>query len=86
MLQAGRSRVRFPMRSLNFSINLILLAALGTGVYSASNINEYHKMFWDNFRLPFGTRPLFTSSGRISGYHLRPGHCLQVLGQYAVTI
>jgi hypothetical protein len=28
MLQAGRSRVRFPMRLLDFSINLILLAAL----------------------------------------------------------
>jgi hypothetical protein len=28
MLQAGRSRVRFPMRSLEFSINLILPAAL----------------------------------------------------------
>jgi hypothetical protein len=28
MLQAGRSRVRFPMRSLDFSIDLILPAAL----------------------------------------------------------
>jgi hypothetical protein len=28
MLQAGRSRVPFPMRSLDFSINLILPAAL----------------------------------------------------------
>jgi hypothetical protein len=28
VLQAGRSRVRFPMRSLNFSIDLILPAAL----------------------------------------------------------
>jgi hypothetical protein len=28
MLQAGRSRVRFPMRLLNFSIELILTAAL----------------------------------------------------------
>jgi hypothetical protein len=27
MLQAGRSRVRFPMRSLDFSIVLILPAA-----------------------------------------------------------
>jgi hypothetical protein len=32
------------MRSLNlFSIYLILPAALGLGVYSASNINEYQK-------------------------------------------
>jgi hypothetical protein len=28
MLQAGRSRVRFPIRSLDFSIYLILPAAL----------------------------------------------------------
>jgi hypothetical protein len=28
MLQAGRSRVRFPMRSLDFSVDLILPAAL----------------------------------------------------------
>jgi hypothetical protein len=30
MLQAGRSRVRFPMKSLDFSIYLILPAALWT--------------------------------------------------------
>jgi hypothetical protein len=28
MLQAGRSRVRFPMRSLDFSVDVILPAAL----------------------------------------------------------
>jgi hypothetical protein len=28
ILQAGRSRVRFPMRSLDFSVDLILPAAL----------------------------------------------------------
>jgi hypothetical protein len=28
MLQAGRSRVRYPMRSLDFSVDLILPAAL----------------------------------------------------------
>jgi hypothetical protein len=44
MLQAERSRVRVPMRSLNlFLIYLILKAALGSGVYSASNRNEYQK-------------------------------------------
>jgi hypothetical protein len=31
MLQAGRSRVRFPMRSLDFSIDLIFPAALYPG-------------------------------------------------------
>jgi hypothetical protein len=44
MLQAGRSRVRDPMRWMNFiSIYLILLAALGPGLYSASNRNEYQE-------------------------------------------
>jgi hypothetical protein len=32
MLQAGRSRVRDPMRLMNFSIYLIRPAALGPGV------------------------------------------------------
>jgi hypothetical protein len=41
MLQAGRSQVRVLMRSLDFSIDLILLAALGPGVDSVSNRNEY---------------------------------------------
>jgi hypothetical protein len=31
MLQAGRSQVRFPMRSLDFSIDVILPAALALG-------------------------------------------------------
>jgi hypothetical protein len=31
------------MRKMNFSIYLILPAALGPGVYSASNRNEYQK-------------------------------------------
>jgi hypothetical protein len=39
---SGRSRVRDPMRWIS-SIYLILLAALGPGVYSASNRNEYQK-------------------------------------------
>jgi hypothetical protein len=44
MLLAGRSWVRFPMRSLDFSIDLILTAALwGPGVDSASNRNEYQE-------------------------------------------
>jgi hypothetical protein len=43
MLQAGRSRVRDPMTLIFFSIYLILPAALGPGVHSAFNRNEYQK-------------------------------------------
>jgi hypothetical protein len=46
MLQAGRSRVRFPMRSLDFSIVLILPAALCPGVDPVSNRNEYQEYVW----------------------------------------
>ena len=45
-LQAGRSRVRFPMVSLEFFINIIFLAALWPwGVDSASNRKEYQEYF-----------------------------------------
>jgi hypothetical protein len=41
MLQVGRSRIRDPMRwKFFFSIYLILPAAVGPGVHSASNRNE----------------------------------------------
>jgi hypothetical protein len=43
ILQAGRLRVRDAKRSLNFSIYPVLAAALGPGVYSDSNRNEYQK-------------------------------------------
>jgi hypothetical protein len=43
LLQAGRLWVQDLMRQINFSIYLILPAALGSGVYSASNKNEYQK-------------------------------------------
>jgi hypothetical protein len=39
----GRSRLRDSTRSMNFSIYVILPAALGSGVYSASNRNEYQE-------------------------------------------
>jgi hypothetical protein len=45
MLQFGRSRNRDPMTMFFFFflIYLILPGALGPGVYSASNRNEYQK-------------------------------------------
>ena len=41
-LQAGRLRVRFPMDSLEFFIDVILP---GAGIDSASNSNEYQEYF-----------------------------------------
>jgi hypothetical protein len=44
ILQAGRSRVRFPKRWLNFSVDLTLQPHYGRGVESASNRNEYKQV------------------------------------------
>jgi hypothetical protein len=46
MLQAGMSRVRIPMRSLDFSIDISFQPRYGPGVYSASNRNEYQEFSW----------------------------------------
>jgi hypothetical protein len=46
MLQAGRSRFRFQMRLIHFSIDLTLPAALWPWVDSASNRNEYQESSW----------------------------------------
>jgi hypothetical protein len=46
MLQAGKSRVWVPMRSLDFSIYLTLQPHYGPGVDSASNRNEYQEDSW----------------------------------------
>ena len=43
--QDGSSRVRFPMASLEFLIDIILPAHYSHGVDSAFNINEYQKYF-----------------------------------------
>jgi hypothetical protein len=45
MLEAGRSPVRVPDK-VDFSIYLIIPAALGPGVDLASNRNEYHESSW----------------------------------------
>jgi len=42
-LQAGRSRVRFPLVSLEFVIDIILQPHYGPGVDSAPNRNEYQE-------------------------------------------
>jgi hypothetical protein len=46
MLQARRSCVPFPMRSLEFSIDLMFPAALWPWVDSDSNRNEYQECSW----------------------------------------
>jgi hypothetical protein len=43
MLQAGKSRVRDPIKRMKFSIYLILPPALCPGFYPTSNRNEYQK-------------------------------------------
>jgi hypothetical protein len=45
LLQAGRSRVQFPMVSLEFFIDIILPAALWPWVDSASSKNDYQEYF-----------------------------------------
>jgi hypothetical protein len=45
MLQAEKSQVLVPIRAFIFTIYLILAAALGPGVYPASNMIEYQKIF-----------------------------------------
>ena len=44
-LQAGRSRVRFPMVSLEFSLTQSFRPHYGPGVDSMSNRNEYQEYF-----------------------------------------
>jgi hypothetical protein len=47
MLQAGRSRVQFPLKSLDFFFNLPNpSSSTDPGVNSASNRNEYQESSW----------------------------------------
>jgi hypothetical protein len=58
VLQAGRTGVR-PDEIIDFfSINLILSAAPGPGVYLVSNRNEYQKIF---LRVKCGRRVVLTT-------------------------
>ena len=43
--KVGRSRVQFPIVSLEFFIDIILRQHCGSGVDSASNKNEYQEYF-----------------------------------------
>jgi hypothetical protein len=45
-LQTGRYSVRFPMKSIEFSNDLILAATLGPWVDSASERDEYQESSW----------------------------------------
>ena len=45
VLQTGRSHIRFPMMSLEFFIDVILLAIHSPGIDSASNRNVYQEYF-----------------------------------------
>jgi hypothetical protein len=46
MLQAGKLRDQFPMRSLDFSIDLIFQPHYVLGIDSSSNMNEYQESSW----------------------------------------
>jgi hypothetical protein len=58
MLQVERSPVRFPMRSLDFLIDLIFQPHCGSEVDSASNRNEYQEHSW---RVKCGRRVRLTT-------------------------
>jgi hypothetical protein len=46
-MQAGKSRVRYPLKSLDFALDLFLFQPhYSRDVYSVSNRNEYQKIFW----------------------------------------
>jgi hypothetical protein len=68
-LQTRRARVRFPMVSLEFFIDIILSVALWPWVDSASNRNEYQEYFlWGQRRPVRRVDNLTTFKCRLSGY------------------
>ena len=70
MLQAGRLRVQFLMRSLGIFIDLKLPATQDPGVDSATNRNEYQEYL------------LGGKSGWYVGLISLPPECLEILGAY----
>jgi hypothetical protein len=85
ILQAGRSRVRFQIRSLNFSIELILPPHYGPGVGSASNRNEYQESSW---RIKGGRRARLTTSrpsvSRLSRQNVRASTSHNPMGRHGL--
>ena len=68
ILKAGRSRVRFPMASFEFFIDIILPAVLCPGIDSSSNRDEYQEYF------------LGSKGGRCVGLTTLPISCAGCLG------
>ena len=67
VLQTGTSRVRFPMVSMEFFIDIILPTALWPWIDSASNKNEYQEYF------------LASKGGRCVGLTTLPPSCTDCL-------